>query len=201
MTSESVAPECSQDARIHERPCRTPAELRDASVRVIEALEYLHGSYRELERMNAKHIDGDDPSLVAWDGVLGSWTVNARKLIDFIDGAAHARRDDILADDFMADDSDWPTAKRGLHELDELRQRVGKEIAHLTYPTAPKAEGWDVGTGTRELARAMTVFVAHAPPEHLAADFAARTDAVAEELVYLHPLNDAQPPAPPARRL
>jgi hypothetical protein len=160
---------------------------------VIDVLESLHGSYRELERMAGERLDGAEFSQVAWDGVLGSWTVHARKLIDFIDGPAHPRPDDILADDFMPPDSAWPTARTRLLQLADLHNRVGKEIAHLTYPSAGRDEGWEVGPATRELARAMTVFVAHAPADHLASDFAPRTEKVATDLVYLYP-NRNEPP-------
>ena len=170
------------------RPERTPAELREASVLVIEALESLHGSYRELERMASKRLDGDDVSLVAWDGVLGSWTVHARKLIDFIERPAErAWPDDILADDFVPPDSAWPEVRPRLLDQDELRRRIGKEIAHLTYPSGRKDPGWEVGPATREVARAITVFVHHAPKDRLTPEFVERADAVAIELIQLHP--------------
>jgi hypothetical protein len=67
---------------------------------------------------------------------IESFTVHLRALLDFFYIAADkARADDIIAEHFFQDPEDWYRVRPQLSDskLTSIRDRVGKEIAHLTY--------------------------------------------------------------------
>jgi hypothetical protein len=67
---------------------------------------------------------------------IESFTVHLRALLDFFYTAPDkARPDDILAEHFFHDPQVWYRARPELSEarLKSIRNRIGKEIAHLTY--------------------------------------------------------------------
>lgn len=67
------------------------------------------------------------------NALLESFTVHARILLDFL-YADRPRKDDVIADDFFDDPTQWSKVRSPKSEaLQKIHRRVGKEIAHLTY--------------------------------------------------------------------
>jgi hypothetical protein len=66
------------------------------------------------------------------DAVLESFSFHARVLLDFF-FSEHPRDDDLVAGDYFDDPSRWVAARGELPiELVQVKDRVGKEVAHLT---------------------------------------------------------------------
>jgi hypothetical protein len=67
------------------------------------------------------------------NAALESFTVHTRALLDFFYNE-QPRADDVVADDFFEDHLKWITIRLKKTELlQSVHERVGKEIAHLTY--------------------------------------------------------------------
>lgn len=77
-----------------------------------------------------------------YDAVLESFLIHARNLIDFFIGPTSPRRDDIVATDFFRQASLWaPRADRAA--LNQLRSRIAKRNAHLTYRLLEDKQPWN----------------------------------------------------------
>ena len=67
------------------------------------------------------------------NAALESFTLHLRTLLDFF-YSSRPKNDDVIAEDFFPDPSDWITRRPDKTELlEDVHRRVGKEVAHLTY--------------------------------------------------------------------
>lgn len=87
-----------------------------------------------------------DSNTVKNNAIIESFGIHARVLLDFLYKTT-GLPDDTLAVDFFDDPTEW---KKNIEEksevLDNLKTRVGKEIAHLTYKrleVTPEEKDWD----------------------------------------------------------
>ena len=120
------------------RRTRADDELRAVS----EHLQYEVGMFLTLARTLATGALGDG---VLHNAALESFTVHARALLDFL-FTDNAREDDVLADDFLGGQRTWAGIRGDAPPiLADVRQRVGKEVAHLTYgrlTVTPETKLW-----------------------------------------------------------
>ena len=78
----------------------------------------------------------DEEHVARVNADIESFAIHLRALLDFFYMPPEkARSDDILAEHFFTDPQLWREARPQLseQELAAIRERVGKEIAHLTY--------------------------------------------------------------------
>ena len=120
------------------RKPRTDEELRAVS----EHLYYEVGMLLNLAKVLATGSLGNG---TLENAALESFTVHARGLLDFL-YADNPREDDVVADDFLGGQGTWPGVRGDIPPiLNDVRQRVGKEVAHLTYArlsVTPEAKQW-----------------------------------------------------------
>jgi hypothetical protein len=101
----------------------------------------------------ARKLESTRRAQVIQNAYLESFTIHARVLADFLYPLKEARKDDVVPEDYGID---WPRCRpskaRVLVNISEP-DRVGREIAHLTYfrHIDPAAKEWPV----QEIARAL----------------------------------------------
>lgn len=128
---------------------RTKEELRTAS----EHLAYEIDMFRATADLLAA---GSLQNTAVENAVLESFTVHARALVQFFFRPHKTYDDDMLAEQYVENwASVWESVPAALVKVNE---RVGKEIAHLTFERlriAPAAKSWDIA----EISRAMSVLI------------------------------------------
>lgn len=101
------------------------------------ALRYLH--IKELEVRTSNPVF----ARAIYNGMLESLLLHSRNLIHFFEGPR--KKDDILAQDFLiGDDSEL---KLKIDVPSEWRERMNKDIAHLTYARTERTQEsktWDI---------------------------------------------------------
>jgi hypothetical protein len=105
---------------------RTDAELQHASGHVLYGLTQLVGA---ADRLALGVTDQ-----VTHNALIESFASHVRSLMEFFDSRPDAKADDVIAADFFDDSATW-TSTRPVWptDLDGVRERVNKELAHLTY--------------------------------------------------------------------
>ncbi len=114
---------------------------------------------------------------LSWEvemAMIEAFALHARALLDFFTKET-GRGDDALAAEFFEPD-EWaklrPMPGEWAHQIKRKRlDRVGKQIAHLTYYKDVRA--WPVVQIAGDLGRVLSVFVKHVPADHVADDFKA----------------------------
>lgn len=107
--------------------------------------------------------------------VLEAFTLHARALLDFFylpEPPRHPRADDVIAEDYLRDVLErWhATRPKRSDLLNKVNDRVGKEIAHLTYgrlSVLPIDKGWPAIKIRDELIEILTAFLNLAPPSRI----------------------------------
>lgn len=108
----------------HVRPTRKIEELRGAS----KHLHYEVAMFFILARALASGVFGEG---ILHNAVLESFIIHARILLDFLFLKARPQDDDVVAEDYL---SEWTEIRGEMPPiLTDLRFRVGKRAAHLTY--------------------------------------------------------------------
>lgn len=101
--------------------------------------------------------------------LLEAYAVHARALFDFLFHVPAMADRPVLAVHFVRDLEAWRYAKgKTPRVLDQLKTRVGTEVAHLTYDrleVGPEAKGWDIPEISKALRGALATFLAHARDE------------------------------------
>ena len=112
--------------------------------------------------MNRHHRDDQ----VAENGLLESFAIHSRNLLDFVWLEKPMKPTDAVAADYFPE-GDWKPPEQS-ERLSNLKDRVGKEIVHLSYNrlTIPEEErGWQVlGIGP-EILSGFSQFAATVPDE------------------------------------
>ena len=151
-------------------------KLRAISEHVLYEAEMLVGIWPAL---NAGQF-GPDHANVIRNALVEAFAVHARGLSDFLFSAP--QDDDAAAEQFFGP-GEW-VAQRGEDisaELQAVRRRTNKEIAHLTYSrlNVPEAsQSWMTQSIVLELQRVFFRFVKHVDPELVTHDFKARAEAL-----------------------
>ena len=121
------------------RSVRSPEELQKAS----NLLFYEITIFQILAQGMALGIAGQS---VINNSLLESFAIHVRALIGFF-YSENARNDDIIADDFFNNPSDWQRMRPAMTELlIGAKKRADKQIEHFTYThldITPERKQWD----------------------------------------------------------
>jgi hypothetical protein len=78
-------------------------------------------------------VEEDDTRLIRNNALIEAFGMHTRSLLDFF--YTNAEHDDVIASHFFSPPSIWENARpfKSKEELKEIKDRINKEIAHLTY--------------------------------------------------------------------
>jgi hypothetical protein len=146
------------------RPVRDPAVLRDVS----QHLYYEYSTFRTLSQALRNPLFHKG---AVKNALLESFAIHARVLLFFL-FADNPQKDDVIAEDFLTNPEQWPQIRGEMPDaLKLVKQRVGKEIAHLTYArldVTPDTKGWKFLAIADAVKQLVDTFITRVPPEHLA---------------------------------
>jgi hypothetical protein len=164
-----------QGANIDAEMRRTREELQGVSDAVLYELQMLFGTAQSLR----DEVQGPTQGTLAWPQKMASieaFAIHARVLEAFLwDKPSKHHLDDALAIDFFAD-GEWEAIRDRIQrsELDELRDRAGHEIAHLSYKRVNKADDarrWKFDVIAGVIGNAFRLFLEHVNPDVLCNGF------------------------------
>lgn len=150
-----------------------PRQQRDATelTAVSAHLHYEVWMFLTLARALATGVFGQG---VINNAALESFTVHGRILLDFL-FSDHPRDNDVVAEDFFTMPDQWSRLRGTMPEpLANLRTRVGKEIAHLTYArleVTPDKKPWPFAAIADAIEALVHRFIRSVPVEHLAPEW------------------------------
>lgn len=166
------------------KPVAKPPTIEDLQ----KASEHLHYEFwmmqqlprmyamadQELSRTQEPHAD----VRIRANAFLESFLIHARVLMDFM-YPDNPRPDDVLAEEFFDVPDEWTSIRKPFDKLsDELQKvkgRVGKEVAHLTYARNEitfEMKQWEFGIIARELSALFDNFLQHVPKNKLSSVWA-----------------------------
>jgi hypothetical protein len=126
-----------------------------------EASEHLHYEFWMLVSLARILSSGSLGPGVISNGLIESFTIHARLLLDFFFDQ-NPRPDDVVATHYITDLAAWEKYRGDQSDLlKKLDTRVGKEIAHLTYgrlDIAPQEKAYDFIAIAKELYSLMEHF-------------------------------------------
>lgn len=104
------------------------------------------------------------------NALVESFAVHVRGLVDFL-YSENPRPDDVIAEDYFADTTQWAKLRPPLSDVLSLAtRRAGKEIAHLTYArldVTPDTKPWQFLVITNEIAPVLSLFLKNISSELL----------------------------------
>jgi hypothetical protein len=104
------------------------------------------------------------------NSLLESFAIHVRALIGFFH-SENPRKDDIIAEDFFANPSDWQDMRPLKTEiLDKAKKRADKEVAHLTYTRldlTPEQKLWDFLQIFKDMQVLIALFISNVPTDLL----------------------------------
>src|SRR5208283_4896134 len=122
------------------RPSKTDKILRNASEHLLYEHSMIRGTTDAIP-------SGDFGTSVFKNAPLESFAIHIRALLDFLYND-NLKIDDMAAEDFVLDPKVWKKTRPQLsRNLMKIKNRVGKEIAHLTYARleiTEEAKSWNV---------------------------------------------------------
>jgi hypothetical protein len=144
----------------------TDQELRDyAADHVSYELTMLYETAMRLKRDKA--IDTD---WILKNAFIESFTIHARALALFLYKGPKLAGD-VTAEQYVKDVAAWKAARGNIPpELQEVIDRTGKEIAHLTtgrHPAGNPKKGWSIEHVYRMFFAPLHLFLRHAEPARL----------------------------------
>jgi hypothetical protein len=78
--------------------------------------------------------------------LIESFVVHVRCVLDFLYAPKNRRDDDVIAQDYFDDVAEWENLRPLMSaNLEQARDRAGKEMVHLTYArldVTPEAKPW-----------------------------------------------------------
>jgi hypothetical protein len=132
--------------------------LTALTTRLKEVLEYdQKAGKRDLEWLDMETRNAQ----------VESFAMHARGLLDFFYETAPVHRDDALARHFV--DGEWNPPPQ-TEALADVKRRVNKEVAHLTYPrllVTEEAKNWDYGRIWLDFGEVIRAFLDRASPDRL----------------------------------
>lgn len=122
-----------------------------------------HISYEiQMFRATITRMTNGGLSLDEHNALLESFLIHARCLLDFLYQTEKPRPDDVIADDFFEDPSIFhKLLPHSIPAAEYLKQRTGKEVAHLTYgrlKVSATEKVWNIGQIHDQLAEALAIF-------------------------------------------
>lgn len=153
---------------------RSDKELQKLSEHVLYETQML---FRLADRLRA-HVDGQAP-FASWEvemACIESFALHMRVLKEFLWGDSNPDRfpDDARAVDFFPS-GEWEKLRERAQrsELDGLPERMGYEVAHLSYKRTqmPEAREWHFDLIASAIGRAFRLFLEHVPPNHVISNF------------------------------
>jgi hypothetical protein len=154
---------------------RTREELHGISDALLYELQMLYGTAQVLR----DEVQGPSQGTLPWPqkmACIESFAIHARVLEAFLwDKSRKAFPDDALAIDFF-EDGEWETIRERVQRsaLDELRNRAGHEIAHLSYKRVDKtleARRWKFDVIAGVIGNAFRLFLENVEPHKLCDGF------------------------------
>lgn len=144
---------------------RTLHQLQQAS----EHLYYEFWMFSSLANGLSLNLIGDGP---IGNAMLESFVIHLRSVIDFL-YLERPKPDDVIAVDFFDESGQWEKIRPNLSPiLDNVKHRVGKEIAHLTYQrlglTAEQKQ-WHFVEISNELTKIFKLFYENVEKDKLSA--------------------------------
>jgi hypothetical protein len=148
---------------------RTLQDLRADSKHVLYEARQLNDVVRALAGSSLVPPERGEPPTWLVNALLENVGLHARALILFLyDQPREQYPDDVLAIDYIPE---WPSIRPPESEfLHEVRDRVGKEMAHLTRRRATIADelrGWSFGKVHTEVAEVLREFIVHVPEDRV----------------------------------
>jgi len=147
------------------RTKRTDKELQEAS----NHLQYEFTMLLSVAQALASGIASQ-----GWlsNALLESFVIHFRGLLDFFYPPATTKADDVLAEDYFNEKSEWERLRPSpLPEtLSVAKIRAHKEVAHLTYArldVTPETKGWAFIDIAKEMQSLMNLFLQNAPKNRL----------------------------------
>ena len=151
---------------------RTAKELRAVWHHLVYEIQMLNANAQVLSTFRAD--PSEDKDRIIQNALIESFAVHARSLLEFLFPET-PRPDDVVADDFFDDPSDWHKRRPPMTDLlKTVRRRVGQEVAHLTYARAAitdEQRKWpfveitvDIDSEIREFANLLPVDLIKPPP-------------------------------------
>jgi hypothetical protein len=143
----------------------TRDRLKKASDHLHYEIWMLDGTAWELTKL------GSNDGSVEHNALIESFGIHARLLLDVFYAPANKRSDDVCAEDFFDNQTDWKTkcpSKSAL--LEKVDKRVGKELAHLTYARlgiSLEDKQWPFVKIANEIENMVKVFVENVPEDRL----------------------------------
>ncbi len=157
---------------------RTREELQEISDALLYELQMLYGTAQVLR----DEVQGPKQGTMSWPekmACIEAFAIHARVLEAFLwDKPRKAYPDDALAIDFF-EDGEWEAIREHVQRsaLDELRNRAGHEIAHLSYKRVHKTEEarrWKFDVIAGVIGNAFRLFLENVGPHLLCDGFEAR---------------------------
>jgi len=144
----------------------TEQELRDyAADHISYELSMLYETAMCLE-----HGKALDTEIIVTNALVESFAIHARTLAQFLYYGPR-RPGDVTAEEYVRNVRAWKEARGSIPpELQEVIDRTGKEIAHLTIrrpPSGDPQKRWNVAHVFRLFFRPLHVFLAHTEPARL----------------------------------
>jgi len=134
-----------------------------------------HATESEVHTIDPSWIRDGSPFetlVVMHNALIEAFALHARVLYDFFYGPSESRKpDDIGAEHFFSESEEWQTARPALNKdkIDAIRNRINKEIAHLTYMRQMipyDSKDWPITELMQELNLVVERFL-HLVPPHL----------------------------------
>jgi len=102
---------------------------------------------------------------------LETFLLHARNLVEFFYTKHKKYSTDVRALDFFENKGSWIGSRPNLTgSLTKIRERAGKELAHLTYKRisgTPPEKDWSTGETVEDLVKVINIFLDRLPPKYI----------------------------------
>ena len=165
------------------KPKKKPTTAKPAEIRVppmtddelhTYSIEHLYYELEMLFFMREWLVSPDaaDRELIVNNALIEAFLIHARSLTAFLHYAPNPKHpDDVTAEHYVADVEEWRAARGPMPEvLKVLRDRTGREIAHLTtqrHPAGSPKKAWSPQEIILALTPRLKAFVAYVPPQRI----------------------------------
>ena len=132
----------------------------------LKAFAEEHLAYEVNMLLGSAHVlvQPNNPQFLT-NAFVECFTIHLRTLVDFLWEPAR-RADDAIAQDFFISANAWENIRPIFPvDLEPVRGRTGKEIAHLTYARVvitPETKKWNVTRMTEAIVPVIRLFIANA---------------------------------------
>lgn len=150
------------------------SELRELSEHLLYDVEML---FALTERLGGFEPIEEELPWEVQNGLLESFVIHARGLIEFLWRDASRRQGDGLAAHYFPSDA-WAARRPKMETtLKQVPARAGREVAHITFQrieAAEEARGWHYGQIAASIGRCLRVFVQEVSDQRVSDEFKRR---------------------------